>query len=122
MPEHVSRFPGITNDPAEHVLTERQAARLSTLARVPAAELAGKKISDIAERLRARIDPKLLFSQTICGQVVKTDASGNDLPVPFATVTVYDMTPTCGSWCGRRPGRSILGAFRGWCGGRSLPR
>lgn len=38
------------------------------------------------------LDPRLLAFQRICGRVVKTDGvTGKDLPVPFATVTVYDV-------------------------------
>lgn len=91
MPDHAARFPGISNDPEKCVLTARQASRLAALAAVPAAELTGKTLGELGGRLRRVIDPKLLIFRKICGQVVKTDASGRDLPVPFATVTVFDV-------------------------------
>lgn len=98
MPDHPARFPGLSNDPASHVLTARQAARLAALAPVPAANLAGKKLADVAASLRPYIDPKLLVFRKICGQVVKTDAAGKDLPVPFATVTAYDIDLAFLAW------------------------
>ena len=92
MPDHPARFPGVTNDPAKQTFTARQGARLAALTHVPATELTGKKLADVEARLRPLLDPKLLSFQRICGQVVKTDgATGKDLPVPFATVTVYDI-------------------------------
>jgi hypothetical protein len=98
LPDHPARFPGVTNDPINHVLTGRQAARLAALAPVPAANLAGKKLADAAAALRPYIDPKLLVFRKICGQVVKTDPAGNDLPVPFATVHVYDVDLALLAW------------------------
>lgn len=98
MADHPARFPGVTNDAADHIITGRQAARLAALAPVPAASLAGKKLADAAASLRTYIDPKLLVFQKICGQVVKTDPAGNDLPVPFATVHVYDVDLALLAW------------------------
>lgn len=101
MPDHPSRFPGLTNDPARHILTTRQAERLAALASVPAAELAGKTLPALEGRLRPLLDPKLLIFRKLCGRVVKTDANGNDLPVPFATVTVYDTDLRLLGWSPR---------------------
>ncbi len=91
MSDHVARFPGVSNDPATHVLSSRQADRLAALAPVPAAKLAGQRLTDVAEKLKSVIDPGLLAFRKICGRVVKADAAGNELPVPFATVTVFDV-------------------------------
>src|SRR5690349_667542 len=91
MSTHQARFPGVSNDPNTSVLTARQAGRLSTLTNVPAAELINKNAGDLAKRLGSAFDPNLLFFRRICGQVVKSDSAGNELPVPFATVNVYDV-------------------------------
>jgi hypothetical protein len=91
MSDHVARFPGISNDPAAHVLTNKQAARLAALAPVAAEKLAGQRLVDVTDRIKAVIDPSLLAFRKVCGRVVKLDAAGNELPVPFATVTVYDV-------------------------------
>jgi hypothetical protein len=98
MPTHIARFPGRTNDPAKHVLSKRQATRLAKLTSLPQPELVGKTVDELATRLRPFIDPRTLFFQRICGRVVKTDANGNDLPVPFATVTVYDTDINLLAW------------------------
>lgn len=90
MADHASRFPGVSNDPAKHQLTGKQAARLAGLVARPASELAGKTLAQLQPSLQHLIDPNLFLFRRVCGQVVKTDAAGNDRPVPFATVTVYD--------------------------------
>jgi hypothetical protein len=38
MPDHPARFPGVTNDPAKHTFTARQATRLAALTHVPATD------------------------------------------------------------------------------------
>lgn len=107
MPTHPARFPGRTNDPAKHTLSKREAARLATITSLPVAELVGKTLDQLAARLRPFIDPRPLFFHRICGQVVKTDADGNDLPVPFATVTVHDTDFNLIAW-------SPLGSKYSW--------
>lgn len=98
MSTHAARFPGVSNDPNTHLLTARQAARLSTLTKVPASELVGKNAADLAKRIGLIVNPKLLAFRRICGQVVKADSAGNELPVPFATVNVYDVDLRLLSW------------------------
>lgn len=98
MPDHPARFPGLTNDPAKHALSQRQAARLAKLTRLPQAELAGRTLEELRPRLRPLIDPRSLFFQRICGRVVKPEADGSDRPVPFATVTVYDTDISLLAW------------------------
>lgn len=104
MADHPARFPGVSNDPDKHVLTSRQAGRLAALSALPAPELAGKSLAEVSPRLARVVDPKLLIFRRICGQVVKADASGQELPVPFATVTVYDTDISVLAWS---PGGSI---------------
>lgn len=73
------------------IIKERQAEKLSKLTKIDVKELKGKKISEIAEKYKAVIDPKLLLFQKVCGQVVKLDpVTGKELPVPFAKVHVED--------------------------------
>jgi len=77
--------------PDERKLTARQAMRLSKLSGIDPEHLRGRSVAELAKDLRWQIDPGILLFRRICGQVVKTDpATGIDLPVPFATVNVYD--------------------------------
>ena len=77
--------------PDEIKLTARQAMRLSQLTGVDAKNLQGHTIAELSKDLRWRINPDYFLFRRICGQVVKTDPiTGIDLPVPFATVNVYD--------------------------------
>lgn len=72
-------------------IKKRQAVKLSKLSGVAQKELRRKKLSTIAEKYKLLIDPTLFFMQKVCGQVVKKDPiSGDELPVPFATVHVED--------------------------------
>ena len=78
-------------EPDRRPLTQLQANRLSALTDVKAEELSGLSIMDISEKYKFRIDPGLLCLRRICGRVVKTDpVTGNEYPVPFATVHVED--------------------------------
>jgi hypothetical protein len=77
--------------PDQMKLTSRQAMRLSKVSGVDADKLRGRTIEELQKELRWQIDPQFLFLRRICGHVVKTDpVTGVDLPVPFATVNVYD--------------------------------
>ena len=98
MTTHSARFPGVSNDPNTHLLTPRQAARLSSVTTVAAAELVGKTSAELTKRLGPSIDSKQLAFRRICGQVVKADSAGNELPVPFATVNVYDVDIRLLAW------------------------
>ncbi len=107
MPKHEARFPGTSNDPATHQLTKRQAVRLAALAGQPAEKLVGRTLAQLEGGLRLVLDPQLFAFRRICGRVVKTDANGNELPVPFATVTVYDTDLNLLAW-------SPLGSLYSW--------
>lgn len=111
MSEYSSRFPGKSNDPGQHVLTEREAGRLSALSALTAAELTGKPFSAVADKLRDIIGGESLLFRRICGCVVKTDTDGHALPVPFATVTVYDTDFSLVAWS---PPGSIFSWFWPW--------
>ncbi len=68
-----------------------QAQRLAQMANLPAKELQGKTIADLAENLKWKIPPNLILFRQVCGKVVKTDpATGVDYPVPYATVHIMD--------------------------------
>lgn len=83
--------------PAERPLNGLQAARLSGLTGLPASEFEGHTVSALAERLRWEVDPGLWLFRRVCGQVVQRDpATGIDLPVPYATVEVFDTV--CDYW------------------------
>src|ERR1700722_3594791 len=83
--------------PAERPLNGLPAARLSGLTGLPAAEVEGHTVAALAERLRWAVDPDLWLFRRVCGQVVKRDpATGIDLPVPYATVEVFDTV--CDYW------------------------
>ena len=78
-------------EPDRRKLTELQARRLGAISGVDEKDLAGMVHADLAEKFRWRIDPELLFMRRVCGQVVRRDpVTGEDLPVPFATVHVED--------------------------------
>jgi hypothetical protein len=80
-----------TVSPDRRPLTSTQASRLASLTGLSSKELTGLNISEINEKFRWRIDPELLLFRRICGTVVKHDpATGQDFPVPFATVHVED--------------------------------
>jgi hypothetical protein len=78
--------------PDQRKLTSRQAKRLAELAHIrDVKEVAGQSIATLAESLKWKIDPSLLFMRRICGRVVKKDpVTGVEHPVPFATVVVED--------------------------------
>src|ERR1700721_698967 len=83
--------------PAERPLNGLQAARLAGLTGLPASEFEGHTVSALAERLGGGGDPGLWLVRRVCGQVVKRDpATGIDLPVPYATVEVFDTV--CDYW------------------------
>jgi len=89
LPQHEAR--GEQPAPDQMKLTARQAARLSKVSGVAVEQIKGHTIADLANKLRWHVDPNLFLFRQICGQVVKTDpGTGIDLPVPFATVNVYD--------------------------------
>ncbi len=74
-------------------LTESQAQRLSGLTKIDAADLVGLSIAEISAKYRWQIDSNLLWFVQICGTVVKQDpATGQQYPVPFATVYAEDTT------------------------------
>src|SRR5215211_6466958 len=77
--------------PDRRKVTERQAAYLSELTRVPAKELAGRPIGELDDILRWQIDPSFLFFRRVCGRVVRLDAGTGVLQgVPNATVHIED--------------------------------
>ncbi len=77
---------------ATHAVVGKSGARrLAALAGGDAVQFADAKLSDIATRFGHVIDPRWLFMQRVCGRVVRTDATtGEQRPVPFATVEVQD--------------------------------
>src|SRR5271167_1529831 len=83
--------------PDERPVGALQAARLSGLTGLAASEFEGHTIPALAERLRWVVDPGLWLFRRVCGRVVKTDpATGDELPVPNATVDVFDTV--CDYW------------------------
>jgi len=85
--------------PDQVPLTKLQAQRLSNLAGIDAADLAGRSLSQIGSKYR-QVSRELLSSRRISGTVSKRDpATGVEYPVPCATV--YAEETTC----------SLLGLF-----------
>lgn len=84
------RFVNKQQDPNKLIVTKKRAQYLAELAKVDQKEIAGKKIGEVNELLKWRIDPELLLFRRICGRVVKQDANGDYCPVPGATVHVED--------------------------------
>jgi hypothetical protein len=87
------------------------ARRLAALSGAPEKLLVGTPVAELKTRLGHVFDPRWLFMQRICGEVVRTDpVSGQQRPVPFATVQVEDTD------C------SFLGYFpSGWTWGWLFP-
>ena len=72
-------------------LTKTQLSRLSQVANIDVKEIEGASVRDLTDKLKWKINPALFFMQQVCGRVVKTDPiTGIDMPVPYATVHVYD--------------------------------
>lgn len=78
-------------DPDAAPLTSSQLSRLAQVANIDTTDFKGASIRELNEKLKWQINPAIFFMQQVCGRVVKTDpVTGQDLPVPFATVHVYD--------------------------------
>jgi hypothetical protein len=77
--------------PAQLTVNPIQAERSSSLTRLSANELVVKTHVDLSDRLKWVHDPQRLFFRKICGRVVKKDSvTGDEYPVPNATVNVED--------------------------------
>jgi hypothetical protein len=87
--------------PDKTPLTEKQASMLSALTGIAASKFKGLSVAEISSEFRWQIDPDFFLFVRVCGQVVKQDpATGDQYPVPFATV--YAEETTC-SLLGRFP-------------------
>src|ERR1035437_10888907 len=90
--------------PDKAPLTKSQATALASLTGIDASKLHGRSVAEIAAEFRWQIDPTLLLFTRVCGQVVKHDpATGNQYPVPFATV--YAEETVCSRSEERRVGK-----------------
>jgi hypothetical protein len=77
--------------PLRRQVTARQADYLAGVTGVPVEELAGRRLGDLEELLRWRIDPALLLFRRVCGRVVRVQPGTGVLEgVPNATVHVED--------------------------------
>jgi hypothetical protein len=86
-----SRRPPQQIDPDQRELQDIQAKRLAELSGLSAEKLKGRKLRDLLDELRWRVDPHLLLFRRVCGQVVKRNPATNELEgVPNATVHVED--------------------------------
>ena len=78
-------------DPDEREIQDIQAKRLAGASGLPAEKLKGRKMKELMDALRWRIDPHLLLFRRVCGQVVKRNPGTGELEaVPNATVHVED--------------------------------
>ena len=72
-------------------LTTSQASRLAALTGLKREALDGLSAIELADKFRWQIDPELFRYRRVCGRVVKKDpVTGEEHPVPFATVHVED--------------------------------
>jgi hypothetical protein len=72
-------------------ITKIQSRRLASLTGVDLKAVAGESLAKLSDKLKWQIDPTLLFFRKICGKVVKKDpVTGQEYPVPYATVYVED--------------------------------
>lgn len=77
--------------PEQIPLTQIQAERLSAITSIPVKQLAGRRPSELADRVKWHLDPFLWGYRRICGRVVKRDpVTGAEYGVPNATVHVED--------------------------------
>ncbi len=77
--------------PDQRELGGIQAKRLADISGLPAEKLKGRKIVDLVDELRWRIDPHLFLFRRVCGRVVKRNPATGELEgVPNATVHVED--------------------------------
>jgi len=77
--------------PDQRPLTSIQAKRIGALADIDASDLEKVTIAKVSDKLKWKIDPNLFLFRRICGKVVKKDPiTGDEYPVPFATVYVED--------------------------------
>jgi hypothetical protein len=77
--------------PDERVLTRRQAEYLAETTQLELRQLEGRRLRELDELLKFRIDPTLLFFRKVCGRVVRKDPlTGILYGVPNATVYVED--------------------------------
>jgi hypothetical protein len=107
MIEHAAKYPQAKHDYEAMKLSKRQAVRLAALSGGNPNAFVSQSIRDLRAKAELGIDASWLFGRRICGRVVKKDANGNDLPVPFATVNVYDTDITGTFW-------SPLGGIDSW--------
>src|SRR5215510_2678695 len=85
----VAKIMSITPDQVP--LTPQQAKRLAYVADADANQFQKLTVAQIKEKFPWDIDLDWLFFRKVCGQVVKTDpVTGDDHPVPFATVYIED--------------------------------
>lgn len=77
-------------DPDQVKITGNRAKYLAKLTGIDVKKLQDKKISEVNDLIKWRVDPSLLLFRRICGRVVKRDADGSLCPVPGATVHVQD--------------------------------
>lgn len=77
--------------PDQRPLTSIQAKRIGALADIAASDLEKLTIAKASDKLKWVVDPNLFLFRRICGKVVKKDPiTGEEYPVPFATVYVED--------------------------------
>ncbi|HMN95906.1 MAG TPA: hypothetical protein PKC43_10010 [Phycisphaerales bacterium] len=75
----------------ERPLTAIQARRLASISGIDAGEFKGRTLAAITDTLRWKLNPELFFMRKVCGRVVRKDPqTGEEQPVPFATVHVED--------------------------------
>jgi hypothetical protein len=107
-------------NPDQVILNPIQQKRLASIAGVNEKEMGDKNIVEASEFLKWRIPPHLFRFERICGRVVKKDPiTGQEYPVPFATVYVEDTDcniivyhPVGYPWCWHYPlfcHREIIG-------------
>ncbi len=80
-----------STNPDQVPLTKLQAERLSAMTGASVKELAGVRPAELSDEIKWSIDPLHWLYRRVCGRVVKHDPiTGNDYPVPNATVHVED--------------------------------
>jgi len=78
-------------NPEQLTLNRIQLNRFAQMSGADLKDIKGKNLADLSAKFKWHFDPDFFLFRKVCGKVVKKDpVSGEDLPVPFATVYVED--------------------------------
>ncbi len=77
-------------DPNDLIVTKNRANYLAKLTNISVKKISGKKVAEVNELIKWKVDPQFLLFRRICGKVIKKAPDGTFQPVPGATVHLED--------------------------------